>query len=292
MKLKILKFLRIVYDKAFEEDVFSSAAQVAFYFSFSLFPLLLFLISLFGIVLDTADELRNELFFYLSRVMPITAFELVRDTIKEVTENSTGGKLTLGLLITLWSASAGVDSLRIALNSVYRIKEKRAWWRTKLLSLLMIIGLTFLISITLAIVFYGWKFVLFLLSLVNLPIPSFIFLMIIQWIMIITLLLAVFAMIYNLLPDHQPIKFRWISPGAITSIVLWLLLSYGFRTYLQYYNTYDRMYGSLGAVIILMLWLYLTALVVLLGGIINATILKMSGANAIKKTDSPEAVTS
>ena len=147
MKNKIKDFLLKIYDKAFEEDVFSSAAQVAFYFSFSLFPLLIFLISLFGIVLSSADDLRNELFYYLSQIMPVTAFKLVKDTIKEVTENSTGGKLTIGLLVALWSAAAGVDSLRIALNSVYNVKEKRAWWKTKLLSLTMIVGLTVLISL-------------------------------------------------------------------------------------------------------------------------------------------------
>ncbi len=282
MKNKIKTFFLKLYDIAFEEDVFSSAAQVAFYFSFSLFPLMLFLISLSGIVLSSADELRNELFYYLSQIMPVTAFKLVKDTIKEITENSTGGKLTIGLLIALWSAAAGVDSLRIALNSVYNLKEKRAWWKTKLLSLFMIIALTFMISITLGIIFYGWKFIFFLLSLINLPIPSVYFLIIIQWLMVISLLLAVFALIYNFLPCNSPFRWVWITPGAITSIILWLIVSFGFRTYLQYYNTYDRMYGSLGAVIILMLWLYLTALVILLGGIINTILREMSGKEIIK----------
>lgn len=275
--LEIKKFLLLIYDKFMEEDVLSSAAQVAFYFSFSIFPLLLFLISLIGMVLGSADDLRNELFYYLSQVMPLSAYKLLKDTIQEVTQNSTGGKLTIGLLIALWSASAGVDSLRVALNSLFNLKEKRAWWKTKLLSLIVILGLTVMISFSLGIVIYGWKFLSFLISMAHLPHPSKSILMIIQWVVVLVLLLSVFALIYNYLPSYPKPKWVWITPGAITAIVLWILLSFILKTYLQYYNTYDRMYGSLGAVIILMLWLYLTALVALLGGIINACLLKATG---------------
>ncbi|MGI8544078.1 MAG: YihY/virulence factor BrkB family protein [Aridibacter sp.] len=275
--LEIKNFLLILYDKFMEEDVLSSAAQVAFYFSFSIFPLLLFLISLIGMVLDSADDLRNELFYYLSQVMPISAYKLLKDTIQEITQNSTGGKLTIGLLIALWSASAGVDSLRVALNSVFTLKEKRAWWKTKLLSLIVILGLTVMISFSLGIAIYGWKFLSFLISMAHLPTPSDYILMILQWIVVLALLLSVFALIYNYLPSYPEPKWVWITPGAVTAIILWILLSFILKTYLQYYNTYDRMYGSLGAVIILMLWLYLTALVALLGGIVNACIVKATG---------------
>src|SRR5688500_3582705 len=116
-----------LYDVFWEEDVLSRSAQVAFYLSFSLFPLLLFLVNLFGLILGTAGELRSELFSYLRQIMPLTAYELVKKTIMEVTENSSGGKLTFGFLIALWSASAGIDSLRVALNHAYKLKETRTW---------------------------------------------------------------------------------------------------------------------------------------------------------------------
>ena len=127
MKTDLKTFFKRLYQKAlFEEDILSTAAQVAFYFSFALFPLLLFLVSLFGIILESADEFRNELFFYLRQIMPFSAFELVQKTIQEVTENSSGGKLTFGLLIALWSASAGIDSLRIALKFGLQSAKKNA----------------------------------------------------------------------------------------------------------------------------------------------------------------------
>lgn len=270
LNFPIKEFFSRLYEKAFDEDIFSTAAQVAFYFSFAIFPLLLFLISLLGLVLSSADDLRSELFYYLRQIMPFSAFDLVKNTIDEVTKTSSGGKLTLGFFVALWSASAGIDSIRIALNSVYNLKEKRSWWKTKLLSLSFTFVLTILISIALAIVFYGWKFISFVLGLLSLPIPEGLFLITIQWISILIVLLLVFDLLYNVIPNHSPIKWKWITTGAIVGIILWLLLSFGFRLYLNYYNTYSRMYGSLGAVIILMLWLYLTSLVILIGGLINS----------------------
>lgn len=270
------EFFKRIYEKAFENDVFNISAQVAFYFSFALFPLLLFLVSLFGLIIGSADELRSELFFYLRQIMPFSAFELVRDTIKEVTESSTSGKLTLGILIAFWSASAGFDSIRNGLNSVYSLKEARAWWKTKLQSLLFTLVLSLLIIIALAIVFYGWKLISIAFTSIGLPVPSRFFLIVIQWVVVLILLLIVFGTIYNFAPSYKSIKLIWITPGSIIGVVLWLLLSSVFRIYLSYFNTYDRTYGSLGAVIILLLWLYLTALVILIGGVINSVLKEMS----------------
>lgn len=273
MDFNAKKFFKRFYQKAFiEEDIFSSAAQVGFYFSFALFPLLLFLVTLFGFFLESADSFRQDMFFYLQQVMPPSAYELVRTTIDEITENSTGGKLTIGILIALWSASAGMDSLRIALNSVYKFSESRSLLRTKALSLSMTLLLTLLITLVLILLFYGWQFISFVLEWLGLPIPPASLLMIIQWAIILGVLVFVFQSFYNILPDRTPRReWLWITPGAVVGIVLWLLASNGFSLYLSYFNSYDKFYGSIGAVIILMLWLYLTALVILIGGMINRT---------------------
>jgi membrane protein len=278
-------FFSKLYDRSFDEDIFSSAAQVAFYFSFAIFPLLLFLVSLIGLVLSSADDLRAEMFFYLRQIMPYSAFDLLKNTIDEVTLASSGGKLTFGFFIALWSASAGVDSIRVALNSVYKLKEKRSWWKTKLLSISFTFVITTLISIALAIIFYGWKFVIFVLESLSLPVPEGIVLIAVQWIGVFVLLLLVFDLLYNVIPSRSPFRWVWITPGALTGIVLWLILSGGFRLYLSYYNTYSKMYGSLGAVIILMLWLYLTSLVILIGGLINSILYEIRTENQILIVD-------
>jgi len=262
-----------LYTKGFdEEDLLSNAAQVAYFFLFALFPLLFFLVSIFGIVLGSDGGLKIEMFQYLQRAMPASAYDLVKSTIEQVTESSSGGKLTFGLLVALYSASAGIDSLRIALNGAYNLAETRAWWKTKLLSLVMTLGLGVLVTLALGIVLYGSKFTNLLLDSLNLPIESPIIINILQIVIAAIVLVTMFALLYSYLPQHKKPGWVWITPGAITGIILWLVLSFSFRLYLSYFNTYDKTYGSLGAVIILMLWLYLTALVILIGGTMNAVL--------------------
>ncbi|MCY7345978.1 MAG: YihY family inner membrane protein [Pyrinomonadaceae bacterium] len=261
------------YTKTFdEEDVLSNAAQVAFFFMFALFPLLLFLVSIFGIVLESSGDLKVEMFQYLRQAMPSSAYELVQKTIEEVTASSSGGKLTFGLLLALYSASAGIDSIRVVLNGTYNLTEKRPWWKTKLLSLVMTLGLGILVTLALGIILYGSKFTNLILDSINLPIQSPVILGVLQFVIVALVLMTVFGLLYNYLPQHKEPKWVWVSPGAIIGIVLWLTLSFSFRLYLSYFDTYDKTYGSLGAVMVLMLWLYLTALVILVGGSINAVL--------------------
>lgn len=262
---KIKKFLTSLYKKTNDDDIFGNAAQVAFYFSFAMFPLLLFLISLFGLILNNSDGLSSEMFTYLRQIMPGAAFELVKTTLKEVEESSSGSKLTLGILITLWSASAGIDNLRGALNEVYNLKETRAFWKTKLTALILTLGVGLLAFIAVGLVFYGTQLLAWLL-----PVESPFVLKPLGWLTVLIVLILTFALIYNFAPNHDPVEWKWVTPGAIVSIILWLLVSGAFKLYLNYFDTYAKTYGSLGAVIILLLWLYLTALVILLGGAINA----------------------
>jgi membrane protein len=272
-KIDYKKFFKRLYTKSFdEEDLTSNAAQVAYYFLLALFPLLLFLVSLFGIAIGSANDLKTELFTYLSQAMPGSAYDLVQKTIEEVTQNSSGGKLTFGILGALWAASAGLDSIRVVLNGIYNVAESRPWWKTKLTSLALTIGLGVLMTFALGAIFYGSKFILLILSSLSLPIQSPVILAVLQYTTLTIVLVLIFALLYNFLPNHKKFKWVWVSPGAIVAIILWLVVSFAFRLYLGYFNTYDKTYGSLGAVIILMLWLYLTALVILIGGAMNAVL--------------------
>ncbi len=264
-------FIRL-YERSFDADIFSRAAQIAFYFSFALFPLLYFLVSLFGLLLDSSDGLRNELFSYLRQILPVSVLDLVRKTVDEIVANSTGGKLTLGLVITLWSASAGIDGIRSALNAVYELKETRSVWRTKMQSLIYTLVVAVLTFVVLAIVFYGWQLVGYALASIGFEVSSPLVLVAIQWIAMLLVMLFACEVIYNLLPDFKEFHWIWITPGSIVAILLWLVLTNGFRIYLGYFNTYNKAYGSLGAVMIMMLWLYLTALALMIGGAINAVL--------------------
>jgi membrane protein len=264
-----------LYDKAFDVDIFSRSAQVAFYFAFSFFPLLFFLVSLFGLILESTTDLQNELFQYLGQIMPRAVFILVRKTVEEVIENSSSGKLTIGLVITLWSASAGIDSIRSALNAVYGLKETRNWFNTKFQSLVLTLIIIGLVAIGLMLVFYGWQMVGIILGSMNLEITSPWVLVSIQWVSFLLVMLLAVEMIFSWVPNYGKFRWIWLTPGSLVAIGLWLLLTTGFRVYLQYFNNYNKTYGSLGAVIILMLWLYLTSMVILIGGAINSVLAEM-----------------
>ncbi|MFN0279592.1 MAG: YihY/virulence factor BrkB family protein [Pyrinomonadaceae bacterium] len=279
-KIEWKQFFVRLYNRVFEADIFDRSAQVAFYFSFAVFPLLYFLVSLFGLVLESSDGLRTELFEYLRRLMPYAVFDLIRKTVDEIVANSTGGKAAIGLLIALWSASAGVDAIRSAMNAVYKLRETRSFWWTKLQSLYLTLIISILITFVLVVVFYGWQLVQYTLASIGLEITSPLILVTIQWITILLLTLFTCEIIYNLLPDFKKFKWIWIMPGSIVAILLWILFTTGFRLYLGYFNSYNKAYGSLGAVIIMMLWLYLTALALMIGGAINAVLQESKKNNA------------
>lgn len=266
------QFFSRLYNVVDESDLFNRAAQAAFYFSFALFPFIFFLVSLFGLILESTDYLKAELFSYLRQIMPSSVFILVRNTVNEVIENSSTGKLALSLIATLWSASSGVDAVRSALNAIYGLRERRNWFWLKLQSIILTIVVTILAGVGLTIVFYGWQLFERLSESAGYPITSPLALVAVQWISILIVMLLVCEFIYNFMPDFRKFRWIWLTAGSLVSIVLWLLLTSGFRLYLHYFNNYDRTYGSLGAVIIMLLWLYLTAMVVMIGGAINAVL--------------------
>lgn len=272
MKTLTKEFFSKIYKKILDDAVIGNAAQVAFYFTFALFPLLLFLMSLAGIILNDRGDLKQELFSLLGQVMPPSAFDLVRTTLNEVMANSSGGKLTVGIFITLWSASAGVDTIRNALNGVYNLEERRSWIKARGTSLILTITLGVLILIALALVVYGSQLIAMVV-----PIEIPLILEILEYILLLIVLLFAFALVYNFAPDHEPFEWKWITPGAVIAVALWVLFSIAFRVYLNYFDSYAATYGSLGAVIILLLWLYITALVILIGGSINAVLDEASG---------------
>lgn len=267
-------FLKL-YRKVDSSDLFNRAAQIAFYFSFAFFPLLLFLVTLAGLVLESTESLKREMYGYLFQIMPPSAFDLVHKTLDEIVESSSGGKLTIGIFVTLWSASAGIDSTRSSLNAVYELKEARSWWNTKLQSLVLTLVFIVLLAIALLVVSSGWEIFQYLLALVGFKVTSPLLLVSIQWISLLAVLLFATEVIYSWVPCFDRFKWVWLTPGAVVAMTLWVVFTGGFRLYLQYFNTYNRAYGSLGAVIILMLWMFLTGTAILIGGAINSVLTEM-----------------
>jgi membrane protein len=142
-----------------------------------------------------------------------------------------------------------------------------------------------LIGSVLGIFFYGWKIAQVAFGKVGVYIESPLILVSIQWVAVIFVLLFACELIYNILPNFRKLSWIWITPGSIVAILLWIMLTSGFRLYLEFFDSYNRTYGSLGAVIILMLWLYLTSIALLVGGLINAVLNEMTVTRRKKKNE-------
>jgi membrane protein len=273
-------FLGRVWTRANDDELLDRSAQLAYYFLFALFPLLVFLITLFGYFNGAGSHLRHRLLAYLGDVMPEAALQLVVLTIDEVTKARGGGKLSLGLLLALWAASSGMNALGQSLNAAYDVRETRPWWKLRLLSIALTVGLSILITSALLIVLYGGRLSDYVAGLMGAGRAFAIGWKVMQWPIALFFTYLTFALIYRLAPNlpkrrrdpHLPAsdyRRRWLSPGVVVAVILWLLVSLGFRLYLHFFNSYSATYGSLGALIILMFWFYLTGAAILLGAEIN-----------------------
>lgn len=261
-----------VWNEMSRDDVFGDAAKLAYYFLLALFPLLIFLTSAIGLIVGSETSMRNTLFQYLARVMPSSAFQLIDSTMLEVTNSSSAGKLSFGLLLALWAASNGMGAITEALNTAYDVEETRSWWKRRLAAVLLTIGLSVLIIGALALVIGGGRLADYLAAFFGFSSAFTWAWKILQWPIALVFILTAFALIYYFAPDVRDQDWKWITPGSVIGLALWLFASFGLKGYLHFFNSYSTTYGSLGAVIILMLWLYLTGLAVLIGGEVNAEI--------------------
>jgi len=263
-------FVGRLWKRINEHEIPGRAAQLSYYFLLALFPLLLFLVTLLGYFAETGSQLRNTLLAYLATVMPGSAVQLVRSTLDEISSARGGGKLSFGLLAALWAGSTGMVAISDTLNVAYHVKETRSWWKVRLVSLLLTVALSGLILVALTLIFYGGKIANAFAARLGFNEVFKLLWTILQWVIALVFLFAGFSLIYRFAPDIQHTGQKWLTPGAAVAVLLWLLISFGFRLYLYFFNSYSLTYGSLGALIVLMLWFYLTGLVILIGGEINS----------------------
>ena len=263
-------FVQRLWSRINDHDIFGSAAQLSYYFLLALFPLLLFLISLLGYFAEAGSELRNKLITYLATVMPSSAITLVHTTLEEISQASGGGKLSLGILAALWAASNGMSAISDTLNDAYGVKEQRSWWKVRLVAIVLTIAVSILIVVALAIVLFGGQIGDRVATHFGFSGIFTIVWKILQWPIALFFLLLTFDLIYSFAPDVRRRKRKWWTLGSVAAVILWLLVSFGFRFYLHFFNSYSVTYGSLGAVIVLMLWFYFTGLAILIGGEINS----------------------
>ena len=255
-----------------EDDLLGHASELAFNVLLALFPLIILLLSLFGVFALHQAQLLNRFMSYVSDLLPPVAFALFNRGVDEILRSTGGGKLTFSIVLTLWFASGGMSSMMCTLNGAYGVRETRSFLRYRSVAL----GLTFAISILLVsallLVLVGGYLSELLAAYLGLQSAVVMAWRVLEWIAVLLFLSLSFSLIYFFGPNLEGQRWYWITPGSTFGVLLWLAASGAFRYYLRFFDSYSKTYGSLGAVMILLVWLYVTALAFLIGGEINAKI--------------------
>lgn len=252
----------------FEDDMTTYASALAYQVLFSIFPFIIFLIALLGFLQLSSffDWLRQ----HAQLVFPEQAMQQVNQVIDGL-QQPKGGLLSFGMIVAIWSASAAVRATMNALNAAYNVDEGRPAWKLYPLSILYTIGAAIMLITAAALMMVGPQAVQWLAHQVGLE-QLFVTLWAwLRWPVALFLLTLTVAVIYYAAPDVEQ-EFRLITPGAVIAVVVWILASLGFNYYVTSFGDYDATYGSIGAIIVLLLYFFISAAVLLFGAEVNAVI--------------------
>jgi len=265
----VRELARRVWNEIQDDEVLDRAAALAYYFVFALFPTLLFLTALLG--LFPLPGLMDSLFGYVDRALPGDAASVLRRTFAEIQRNAHGGLLSAGALAALWASSSGMDSMIAALNHAYDVTDRRPWWKRRLIALLLTVGFGVFILLSLILLVFGGHIGSLVATHFGLGAYFTTAWNVISVLLVVGCVLCGLALVYYLAPDAKQ-HWWWVTPGSVVALTLWLALSFGLRIYVSNFANYSATYGSIGGVILLILWLYLSGVVLLLGAEINAEI--------------------
>lgn len=249
-----------------DQNLFLISGGVTYAILIALFPGLAAFVSLYGLVFDTAQIEKQVA--VLSGVLPAQTQVLLTQQLHSLAEGSKGAlgfAAIVGLLLALWSASRGMSGLITGINIAYEERERRSFFKFNLIALCLTLG--FVVGGVLAIALIA---VLPVVAFLEIGSAAKWLLLLAQWPLLIILVMGGLSVLYRFGPDRDKPRWRWVTPGAITATVLWIVASIGFTVYVANFSSYDKTYGSLGGVVILLTWLYLSALMVLVGAVINA----------------------
>jgi membrane protein len=277
--LTVLELARRVWNELWEDELIDRAAALSYYFLFALFPALLFLTTLLGLL--PIPDLVRHLLDYVNDVLPGDAASLVEKTLDEVVAGARGGLLSVGVLAALWAGSSGMGSVITALNVVYEANDPRPWWRQRLVAIALTVMFSVLAIAALLLLVFGGHIgglgrrvglgPLFTWAWTVLQGPA----------AVVFALFAV-ALVYYLAPAIEQ-RWQWVTPGSVFAVATWLAMSLGLRLYVEHFGNYNATYGSIAGVILLLLWLYLSGLVLLVGAEINSEIQKAAEARARRR---------
>ena len=256
-----------------EDGIPDHSAMLAFYFLLALFPLLLILIPMMGVFIQShyADQAVHQ---YIRGVIPGPAAELINHTLAEIQQDSGTFRFSFAVLFLWWSASQGVLATIQGLNIAYGVREQRPWWKKYMVASILTIVTMVLIIFGLMVLSYGVRFSTFLIRQIGFSGLIGEVSQLLGWALFLVMAFVVFNIFYVYAPSVRHRRWNWLMPGTVIAVALWLTVSIGFRVYLTYFDNYTLVYGSIGAVIILLLWFYFLGISLLFGAAVNCEVEK------------------
>ncbi|RZI86170.1 MAG: YihY/virulence factor BrkB family protein [Rubrivivax sp.] len=263
------RFARELYGEISEDDIFNGAAALAYWLTLAIFPAMIFVMAIIP-YLPLAD-VDTAIMDLLRQLLPDSAAGMFADVVSEVTGEERGGLLSFGFLATLWATSSGMSAVMQQLNVTYDVKESRGTVRVRLTAMGLSVLFGVLVVTSFSLIVLGGTAQEWLGERYGFSNALLDFFMLFRWALILLSLLLGFALVYYLAPDVKQ-KFVFITPGSVVGVAVLIAASLGFKLYATNFGHYDATYGSVGAVIVLMLWLYIAGLVLLLGSEVNALV--------------------
>ncbi|WP_054940057.1 YihY/virulence factor BrkB family protein [Paenibacillus ihuae] len=261
----VYSFLKELFQKIKNDDVQGISAQLTYYLILSLFPFLIFIMTLIGYAnISLEDKIQQ-----LEQIMPVEAVSIIEEILQDVSEGRSQALLSFGMLATLWAASKGVGAIIKGLNRAYDIDESRVFWKIRGIAFLatLFIGFVVLLSILLLVLGSWLKTQVFLLA--DLPYGLQKLWDLLQYTVPLFVMFVVFTLLYWIAPSRR-LRLREVMPGAFFSTIGWITTSVLFSVYVNQFSDFTKTYGSLGGVMILLIWLYISSIIILAGGEINA----------------------
>lgn len=264
---KILPFSKNLYTRFRDDDVPALGAQLTYYFILSFFPFLIFVVSLMSFVRLSGDSVVAELI----RLLPEETGEAIQRILLEVTNNSRGTLLSIGMIATLWSASNGVNAVIKGVNKAYDVEENRPFWKVRAISLGATVVLALAILLAIVLLIFGEVIGEFLFNWLDSPVGFGLIWGTLKYVFPIAFMIVVFSLLYWIVPNRK-IRFKAAVPGALFATFGWIASSLLFQFYINNFGNYSKTYGSIGGIIILLIWLYISSNIIILGGELNATL--------------------
>ncbi len=269
---KIIDFGKEMARRISDNDVTGFAAQLSYFFLLSLFPMLIFLFTL----LPYTPLTQQDIFHLIKDFAPAETYTMIKRTISGIMDNRSSGLLSVGVIATLWAASKGMNSLMKSLNRAYDVEEKRSFIVSRGLSILLTIAMIFVFILALLLPVFGKQLGLFIFSSLGFSGEFLKIWSVIRWVLTPVILFLVFLAVYYLAPSVK-VRFATAVPGSIFASIGWIVVSLGFSFYVSNFGNYTAMYGSIGTIIVLMLWFYFSAIIIMIGGEINSYFTDIQG---------------